>query len=230
MAKSIRATWDRIMGRWCRPPSGPRPFPTNAHTVATFWPRTNRNRLPGSKWPPRRYPWILTGYSDVSGRHHRRVPSAVIMPFMDTNQTRIVELLREVHLIAFKEIERLNLRIAELESRSHHQPEVVVLQTAAKSSFTPKESGGEMMNETQVADFLNMSLASLRKWRLFRKGPKFLKIGRSVRYRRQDRDVAALVFTGAVRPATDPLCPDRCRSKSACGLTRLFRGFLVSHH
>ena len=33
---------------------------------------------------------------------------------MDNNQTKIIELLREVHLIAFKEIERLNLRIAEL--------------------------------------------------------------------------------------------------------------------
>jgi hypothetical protein len=29
---------------------------------------------------------------------------------MDNNQARIIELLREVHLIAFKEIERLNLR------------------------------------------------------------------------------------------------------------------------
>ena len=36
------------------------------------------------------------------------------MPCMDNNQTKIIELLREVHLIAFKEIERLNLRIAEL--------------------------------------------------------------------------------------------------------------------
>lgn len=35
---------------------------------------------------------------------------------MENNQARIIELLREVHLIAFKEIERLNLRIAELES------------------------------------------------------------------------------------------------------------------
>jgi hypothetical protein len=37
---------------------------------------------------------------------------------MDTNQARVIELVREVHLIAFKEIERLNLRIAELESQS----------------------------------------------------------------------------------------------------------------
>lgn len=40
---------------------------------------------------------------------------------MDTNQSKIIDLLREVHLIAFKEIERLNLRIAELESQ-HRRP------------------------------------------------------------------------------------------------------------
>jgi len=43
-----------------------------------------------------------------------------------------------------------------------------------------------MMNEQQVADHLNMSVGVLRKWRLFRNGPKFLKIGRAVRYRRRD--------------------------------------------
>jgi hypothetical protein len=35
---------------------------------------------------------------------------------MDTNQNKVIETLREVHLLAFNEFERLNLRIAELES------------------------------------------------------------------------------------------------------------------
>jgi hypothetical protein len=39
---------------------------------------------------------------------------------MDQTQTRIIELLREVHLLAIKEIERLNLRITELEN-DHRQ-------------------------------------------------------------------------------------------------------------
>jgi hypothetical protein len=33
-------------------------------------------------------------------------------------QTKIVELLREVHLIAFRKIERLNMRIVELENQN----------------------------------------------------------------------------------------------------------------
>jgi hypothetical protein len=40
---------------------------------------------------------------------------------MDPNQTKIIELLREVHLIAFKEIERFNMRVVELENQ-HRQP------------------------------------------------------------------------------------------------------------
>jgi hypothetical protein len=40
-----------------------------------------------------------------------------IMHGMDTNQARVIELLREVHLITFNEIERLNMRIAELEGQ-----------------------------------------------------------------------------------------------------------------
>jgi hypothetical protein len=35
---------------------------------------------------------------------------------MDSTQAKIIELLREVHLLALREVERLNLRIAELAS------------------------------------------------------------------------------------------------------------------
>lgn len=45
-----------------------------------------------------------------------------------------------------------------------------------------------MLNENQVAEYQDMSLGSLRKWRLVREGPKFVRIGRTVRYRRRDVD------------------------------------------
>jgi predicted DNA-binding transcriptional regulator AlpA len=44
----------------------------------------------------------------------------------------------------------------------------------------------ELLNEHQVAKFLQLSVASVRRWRLFRTGPKYLKIGVAVRYRRED--------------------------------------------
>lgn len=42
------------------------------------------------------------------------------------------------------------------------------------------------MNEGQVAQMLGISVASLRRWRLLRKGPKYVKIGSAVRYPADD--------------------------------------------
>lgn len=111
---------------------------------------------------------------------------------MDTNQSRIIELLREVHLIAFKEMERLNLRIIELENLRRRDfqsagdaPKVHNPPLVNPPSF-PRQP--EILSERQVAEYLNMSAASLRKWRRLGDGPKFVKIGRAVRYKRQDVD------------------------------------------
>jgi predicted DNA-binding transcriptional regulator AlpA len=41
-------------------------------------------------------------------------------------------------------------------------------------------------NQHQVAKFLQLSFASVRRLRLFRTCPKYLKIGAAVRYRRAD--------------------------------------------
>jgi hypothetical protein len=86
---------------------------------------------------------------------------------MDTNQAKIIELLREVHLIAFKEMERLNLRIAELESQNRQvfEPPTVNPATVNPPS-RPKQP--EMLNEIQVAEYLNMSVRSVLHERLFR--------------------------------------------------------------
>ena len=110
---------------------------------------------------------------------------------MDANQTKIIELLREVHLIAFKEIERLNLRIAELESLDRPLVPDPARATAAERSAPnppsePKQPETGLMNEHEVAAHLNLSLASVRRWRLLRKGPRFLKIGSAVRYKHED--------------------------------------------
>ena len=39
-----------------------------------------------------------------------------------------------------------------------------------------------LLNEHDVARITGMSLASVRRWRLLGRGPRFLKIGASVRY------------------------------------------------
>ena len=114
---------------------------------------------------------------------------------MDATQTKVIELLREVHLIALKEIERLNMRIVELENQ-HRPPTAPAIPKSVaqeppevhpatiKSPSLP--DAPELLNEHQVANFLQLSVASVRRWRLFRTGPKYLKIGAAVRYRRED--------------------------------------------
>ena len=43
-----------------------------------------------------------------------------------------------------------------------------------------------LLNEYDVARITRLSVASIRRWRLLRQGPKYLKIGSSVRYRAED--------------------------------------------
>lgn len=40
-----------------------------------------------------------------------------------------------------------------------------------------------LLNEHDVARITGLSIASVRRWRLLKRGPKYIKIGASVRYR-----------------------------------------------
>ncbi len=44
----------------------------------------------------------------------------------------------------------------------------------------------ELLTERDVARITGLSVASVRRWRLFRLGPKFLKLGAAVRYKPED--------------------------------------------
>ena len=85
------------------------------------------------------------------------------------------------------------MRIVELENQPR-QPagNVIDERPPAHPSIQTEE---KLMNDTQVAKYLNMSVASLRRWRTLRTGPKFLRIGTAVRYRR--RDVEGLARFGS---------------------------------
>jgi excisionase family DNA binding protein len=45
-----------------------------------------------------------------------------------------------------------------------------------------------LMTEDEVSKRLNVSVASLRRWRLLKRGPQFLKVGSLVRYQPADVD------------------------------------------
>ena len=50
-----------------------------------------------------------------------------------------------------------------------------------------------LLTDLEVAERLAVSVATARRWRLLRQGPRYLKVGASVRYRPQD--VEAWIFS-----------------------------------
>jgi predicted DNA-binding transcriptional regulator AlpA len=44
----------------------------------------------------------------------------------------------------------------------------------------------ELLNEHDVARITGLSVASVRRWRLLKQGPKYIKIGSAVRYNTDD--------------------------------------------
>jgi len=44
----------------------------------------------------------------------------------------------------------------------------------------------ELLTEHDVARITGLSVASVRRWRLLRQGPRYLKLGSAVRYRSED--------------------------------------------
>ena len=43
-----------------------------------------------------------------------------------------------------------------------------------------------LLDEHGIAEALGVSVATVRRWRLLKRGPKFLKVGASVRYSAED--------------------------------------------
>ncbi len=59
-----------------------------------------------------------------------------------------------------------------------------------------------LLNEKEVANTLNIKVATLRRWRWAGKGPRFLKIGAAVRYDRAD--LQGFIEAGRRRSTSDP--------------------------
>ena len=43
-----------------------------------------------------------------------------------------------------------------------------------------------LLNEYEVAEMLDVSISTVRRWRLFKRGPRYLKLGALCRYRLED--------------------------------------------
>jgi predicted DNA-binding transcriptional regulator AlpA len=49
-----------------------------------------------------------------------------------------------------------------------------------------RNASERLLNEREVAAQLTVSVATIRRWRLFGQGPRYVKIGAAVRYRADD--------------------------------------------
>jgi predicted DNA-binding transcriptional regulator AlpA len=61
--------------------------------------------------------------------------------------------------------------------------EVLPMQT---SSFTTTTDPDELLTEAQAAQLLKLSIRTLQAWRFRATGPRFVRAGRAVRYRRRE--------------------------------------------
>jgi excisionase family DNA binding protein len=71
---------------------------------------------------------------------------------------------------------------------------------------TSKSVVAALLTELEVSHVLRVSLATLRKWRVEKRGPRFIKIGSLVRYQLEDlREWLSSLPTGGmvVSPAAD---------------------------
>ncbi|MFC3053301.1 helix-turn-helix transcriptional regulator [Kordiimonas pumila] len=50
------------------------------------------------------------------------------------------------------------------------------------------EGGERLLTTAQAAQYLRLASSTLNKWRVYGTGPKFIKLGRAVRYRHTDLD------------------------------------------
>jgi predicted DNA-binding transcriptional regulator AlpA len=51
---------------------------------------------------------------------------------------------------------------------------------------TPQKTVPRLVDEHEVAEILRISVATVRRWRLLKRGPMFIKVGAAVRYRLED--------------------------------------------
>jgi excisionase family DNA binding protein len=67
-----------------------------------------------------------------------------------------------------------------------------------------------LLSEEEVAKQLHVSVASLRRWRLERRGPRFIKVGSLVRYKPEELEAWLVALpTGGAGPSVNPSSAQR---------------------
>ena len=56
------------------------------------------------------------------------------------------------------------------------------------STVQPQGTQRTVLTTTEAAKYLGLAVSTLNKWRCYGTGPRYLKLGRAVRYRQGDLD------------------------------------------
>ncbi len=72
----------------------------------------------------------------------------------------------------------------------------------------------QLLDERAVAGLLTVSIGTLRRWRLFQRGPRFVRLGRLVRYRTDD---VKIWLDSQPSGGTDPSAPSNGMSLKGRG-------------
>lgn len=72
----------------------------------------------------------------------------------------------------------------------------------SEAASRPNIDPDALLTEVQAADFLNLSVRTLQAWRLRGGGPRYIKCGRAVRYRR--RGLIDYLDVNTVAHTSDP--------------------------
>ena len=72
-----------------------------------------------------------------------------------------------------------------MSASENDQPNLTIVSTA---SAMPEQSAVELIDEPVLAARLGVSRSTLQSWRYAGRGPRFIKLGRMIRYRTADID------------------------------------------
>ncbi len=74
-------------------------------------------------------------------------------------------------------------------SNENSSPNLIIVPSPAPTPrFDPSAIGNDLVDEVELAVRLGVSRSTLQSWRYAGRGPRFIKLGRLVRYRNADVD------------------------------------------
>jgi excisionase family DNA binding protein len=89
-----------------------------------------------------------------------------------------------------------------ISSPKFHRRTAAVMSNGPRGTSTTEAENSPisaLLTETEVSNVLRVSLATLRKWRVDKRGPRFIKIGSLVRYQLEDlREWLSSLPTGGI--------------------------------